>query len=131
MNTVPLRILGTGLFFLFTFFFGFWLSRTGRPYSTVLFTIHKLLALGAVVFLAISLYKVHQQTPLNPTQMLVSFLAAVCFVTTIITGGLLSIDKALPSAILKLHHMLPYLTLISTGIVLYLVFVRSNELLST
>jgi len=37
------------LVFLMTVAFGFWMSRSGRPYNALLFNIHKLAALGGVV----------------------------------------------------------------------------------
>jgi hypothetical protein len=42
-----------GLAFLLMLAFGLWLSRVGRPYNGLLFNIHKLLALGAVVVTAV------------------------------------------------------------------------------
>ena len=35
MSTTQLRIAGAGLFFVFIFLFGFWLSRSGKPYNLV------------------------------------------------------------------------------------------------
>jgi hypothetical protein len=49
MNTM-LKFIPTGIFFLLTVAFGLWLSRTGKPYNGVLFNIHKLIALGVVIF---------------------------------------------------------------------------------
>ena len=66
MSTTQLRIACTGLFFLLIFFFGFWLNRSGKPYNLFIFTIHKLIALGAVVFLTMTVYNVHQAAPLSP-----------------------------------------------------------------
>lgn len=40
------------MFFL-TIGSGIWLSNSGKPYNTVIFTIHKLIALTAVVFTVI------------------------------------------------------------------------------
>ena len=129
MNATQLRIVGAGLLFLFVFFFGFWLSRSGKPYNLVIFTIHKLVALGTVVFLALTVYKVHQVTPLSPTQISVIVITAVCFLAAILTGGLLSMDKTMPLIVHRLHQVTPYLTLLATSIILYLLLAKSSGML--
>lgn len=131
MSTIQLRIVGAGLFFLLIFFFGFWLSRSGKPYNLVIFTIHKLIVLGAVVFLATTIYKVHQASPLSPVHIIAIVITAVCFIATIITGGLLSIDKAMPLIVLRLHKITPYLTILSSSVILYLLLAKSSEILKT
>ncbi len=131
MNTTQLRIAGTGLFFLLLFLFGFWLNRSGKPYNLFVFTIHKLIALGAVVFLTMTVYNVHKAVPLSPTQISVIVITALCFVATIITGALLSIDKAMPLIVARLHQITPYMTLLSTSVTLYLLLVKSSEILNT
>ena len=120
MSTTQLKIVGAGVFFLFIFLFGFWLSRSGKPYNLAIFTLHKLVALGAIVFLGININKFHQATPLNPVQISVIALMAVCFVATIASGGLLSVEKAMPLIVRRLHQVAPYLTLLSTSATYYL-----------
>ena len=126
MNAIQLRIAGAGLLFLLIFGFGFWLSRSGKPYNQLIFTIHKLVALGAVVLLANTVYKVHQVAPLSPAQFSVMGLAAVCFLATILSGGLLSIDKTMPLVVHRLHQVTPYLTLLATSGFLYLLLAQSS-----
>lgn len=124
MNTM--RIVITAGLFLFIFAFGFWLSRAGKPYNTLLFTIHKLLALGAAIYLVISMYKIHQATPLAPAIWLIFGLSALCGVASFVTGALLSLNQAMPPFVLKLHQLAPYLTLLSTGALFYLLLARSS-----
>jgi hypothetical protein len=121
MNTMLLKILGTGLLFLFTFLTGFWLSRAGKPFGILLFTAHKLIALGALVFLAITIVRMHQASPLSPVALAFAGLAALCFLVTLISGGLMSIDQPLPAFLLKVHGVVPYLTLVSSAICLILI----------
>ncbi len=119
MNAILSRMITAGLLFLLTFIFGFWLSRSDKPYGVVIFTIHKLIALGAVIFLGITLYKEHQLSPLSPGQIAAALVMALCFLSTILTGGLLSIEKPVPAIVLIFHRVLPYLTVVSTAVVLY------------
>jgi hypothetical protein len=130
MSTTQLRIAGAGLLFLFIFLFGFWLSRSGKPYNQIIFTIHKLIALGAVVFLAVNIYKISQVAPLGGLQIAVIAITALCFVATFVTGALLSIDKVMPEFVLRLHQVTPYLTVLSTAALLFLLLAPGNEVSS-
>ncbi len=47
-------------------------------------------------------------------------LIVACFMVMLATGGLLSVDKAVPAIVHRLHQILPYLTAASVGITLYL-----------
>jgi hypothetical protein len=114
------KFILAGLFFLFILLSGYWLSRAGRPYSVILLTVHKLISLGAVVTLGITLYRVHQAAPLTPLAIAASTAALLFFLTLIATGGLLSAAKTLPGFVLKIHQVMPYLVILSTGASLYL-----------
>ncbi len=120
MNIPHLRMVVAGLCFVFIFIFGFWLSRFGKPYGFLVFTIHKLIALGVVAFLAVTIYKAQLIFPLSPLHITAIGITGLCFVLTIITGSLLSIDKAMPMIVRRLHQITPYLTVLSTAGSLYL-----------
>jgi hypothetical protein len=120
MGATELRIVGSGLFFLLIFLSGFWLSRTGKPYSTIIFTIHKLIGLAAGVFLVLTVYRIHQVAPLGPVEITAIVVTVLFFAGTVTAGGLLSIDRPMPAAILTLHQITPYLTVLSTAVTLYL-----------
>lgn len=122
MGVIPVSYLVSGLFFALIFIFGFWLSRSGKPYNGLLFNIHKLIALGALVYLTVTIYKVHQAQPLGSVQITASAVTAACFLVTILTGGLGSLEKAMPAILLKIHRVAPYMTLLSSAASLYLVF---------
>jgi hypothetical protein len=121
MSTNQLRVLGTGLFFLLILFSGYWLSRSGKPYSTIVFNIHKLVAVAAVVLLGITVYRIHRAGALSAIELLATIVTGLFFLGTMVTGGLLSIpiDKAMPAIVRKLHQVMPYLTVLSTAVTLY------------
>jgi len=127
MSTTQIRIASAGLFFLLIFLSGFWLSRAGKPYPVIVFTLHKLIALGAVVFVALTARSIHQVVPLGPGQWTAIAVAGLCFVATIVTGGLMSIEKPMPVAVSTLHHLIPYGTVLSTAAALYLLFAVSRQ----
>jgi hypothetical protein len=133
MSATLSKLVGTGLFFLLIFTFGFWLSRLGRPYHVLLFNIHKLIALAAVIFLGVTVNGFHRATPLGPAQIASVVVAVLVIVGLFATGALLSIDAtgglgnasaATRTALITAHRILPYLAVLSTGVGLYLLIRR-------
>jgi len=119
MNTTLSRVMVPGLFFLFIFVSGFWLSRSGKPYPMLLFTVHKLIALGTVIYLGINFYRNFQSAGFQPVQIAAIAAAGVCFIATILAGGLASIDPPLPGVFAAIHKVSPYLTVLSTAAAVY------------
>jgi hypothetical protein len=124
MGTTQLRIAGAGLFCLFILLSGFWLSRSGKPYNDIIFTVHKLIALAAVVLFVIALYRINRVAALSAVELAAGIVTGVFFLGLFATGGLLSIDRPMPEIVLKLHHVIPYLAVLSTAGTLYLVLTR-------
>lgn len=120
MNILHFRFVSAGLFFLLILPLGLWLSHSGKPYNLTLFNFHKLIGFGLFVFLAINVYRVNQTAPLNALQLTACLLAALFFIATIVTGGLVSLPKAMPGIVSLSHRLLPYLTVLSTAISIYL-----------
>jgi hypothetical protein len=118
------KFLFTGLFFVFILLSGFWLSRTGKPINTAILTIHKLISLGAGIFLGITIYRIHQVTPLSPFEMAAVALTLLFFIAMVATGGMLSTAKSMPGVFHKIHQLMPYLVIISAFASIYLVQVR-------
>jgi hypothetical protein len=117
MNADILQAIGAVVFFLVIFISGFSLSRSGKPYSGIVFTLHKLIALAFVVAIAFTLYRT---ASLGAGEIIAAAAAGVFFLGLFITGGLVSIDKQMPQILLRLHHLLPYLAVLSTAAAWYL-----------
>jgi hypothetical protein len=124
MSNVQSRAVAAGLFFLFIFLSGLWLSHSGRPLNVIILTIHKLVSLAAIAFLVITLSQINRVAPLGATELTVSILTGVFFLGTIATGGLLSTGKPMPAVVLTMHQVIPILTLLSTTATLFLVLSR-------
>ncbi len=121
MEPGRLEVIGAGLFFFLIYLTGFGLRRSGKPYGVILFNIHKLLGLAAVVFLAIIAYHFQQVAPLDSLEIIASAVTFFLFAVTITSGGLLNIERPMPALVLAIHKLLPYLTTLSTAITLYLI----------
>jgi uncharacterized integral membrane protein len=123
MNTT-VRAIVAGLFFLFIFLSGIWLSRTGRPLNVGISTVHKLISLAAGIFLLVIITQRSRLVPLSLTKWIAIVFNGLCFLGAVVSGGLLSSDKPMPVAVLRVHQIVPVLTLLSSGATLYLLLVR-------
>ena len=119
MNTTLIAIVA-GLSFLLIFLSGIWLSRTGRPLNAGISTLHKLISLAAGVFVLVTTYQRNGVVPLDATEWTAIVVTGLCFAGTVASGGLLSSDKPMPAAVLRVHQIVPVLTALATGVTLYL-----------
>jgi hypothetical protein len=119
MNLLPNKIISICIVCGLIFLSGFWLSHKSKPYPLLFFTLHKLLAMGLLIYLGVLTNQLRQVGPFTPMQLGLLVLSGVVFLLTIVSGGLVSIEKALPPIIRILHHGLPYLTVISTAAYLF------------
>jgi hypothetical protein len=120
MNASQLRIVISGVLYLLIFGSGFWLTRSGRPYSTIVVTIHKLISVGAFIFLAVSLYRINRGVPLSGAVIATGIVTGLFFLGTIATGAMLTAEPPMPDVVLWLHRIAPFLTVAATAVTLYL-----------
>ena len=129
------EVLITILFFVFVFLFGYILSRTGKPYNSLIFNFHKLIGLAMGVFLIFTVYQIHQTGHFGPIQILSLVITVGIFVILVAAGGLLSIEaggdlKSISPAALAVisgvHKVLPYVAVLTTAGTLYLLFSLEN-----
>jgi hypothetical protein len=116
-----------GLFFAFILLSGVWLSRTGRPLNVLILTIHKLISLAGVVYLGISVYRIHQTAGFSPLEISAVVVTLLLFIGLFASGGILSAAKTVPALVLKIHQVMPYLVILSTSASLYLLLVQSSQ----
>lgn len=119
MSPLMQKIVISAAFFLFLFVTGFWTSKSGKPVNQVKMNIHKFIALGAAIFVGISLFRLRPASEWTALETGAVIASAVIAVAAIITGGLSSLARPLPAASI-IHKVTPYLALLSTAAVLYL-----------
>jgi hypothetical protein len=126
MNTNQVRAISMGAGFLIMILSGFWLSRTGKPYGTLIFTIHKLIGVGIGILLFMTVRQMHQTVPLSPVEIAAVAVTGLFFVASVTTGSLLSIpvSKPMPGFVSMLNKILPYFSVLSTAVTLYLLLNR-------
>jgi hypothetical protein len=123
VNTT-VRAVVMGLFFLFIFLSGIWLSRTGRPLNVGISTLHKLISLAAGIYLLATIRQQSRMVPLSATEWIAIVVTGLCFLGTVASGGFLSSDKPMPVAVLRVHQIMPVLVVLSSAATLYLVLGR-------
>ncbi len=115
MNTLSNKLVISGLVLVFTLLTGFLLSRLGRPYNGLVFNVHKLIALAAVIYLGISINQVRGSIPVNAAVWGLVGLAGLFFLSLFVSGAILSIGKPadVVAVMRTIHRVIPYLAVIS------------------
>jgi len=126
MNTNQARVISLGVGFLIMILSGFWLSRTGKPYGMLVFAIHKLIGVGQGILLFATVRQMHQTASLSPDEIAAVAATGLFFVAAVTTGSLLSIpvSKPMPDFVSTLNKILPYVTVLSAAVTLYLLLRR-------
>ena len=128
MNYINLIIL-PGFLFLVIIGFGIWTSRSGKPYNNLLFNIHKLIALGAVILTGIRIFRLDPFNTFPTLAILLIALAVLCTIGMFATGAVMSIKDELPRAALVVHRLFPAAILVSLFIAFYLLISSQLEIL--
>lgn len=120
MSTTQVRVAGAGLLLVGILLSGLWVTRLGKPYSTLPFTVHKLAGLAVGVLLAVIVYQSYKVAPLGAAEITAVVVTVLCFIGTVVAGGYLSVAEEAPAVVLRLHQIIPVLTVLSTAGLLYL-----------
>lgn len=112
MENIYNKLILSGILLLLIIVFGFFVSGRGKPYNPFIFGIHKLLSVGLFVFLAINIVRLNQVSPLSPITTGICVIFGVFFFITMVTGGVISVEKEMPKIFSSLHKLLPYASMI-------------------
>jgi hypothetical protein len=115
MNPMASKLIVTGLLLLFTLLSGVWLSHSGRPYNTMIFTFHKLIALGVVIFTAVTVHQLRTNVDIQMFTIGAIVVTGLLFFSLFASGALLSIGKPDHGVILMIHRVAPLLAVIATA----------------
>jgi hypothetical protein len=121
MNAISSYLINAGIFFLLIFLSGYLLTHLGKPYNMLIITIHKLLGLAIGIYLGVSLYRINQMDEISTLGIGIIAITVVFFLAMVASGSLLSAERTFPNIIKLMHRSFPYLTVLSTGILIFLV----------
>jgi hypothetical protein len=94
------------LFFTLTVASGFWLLKSGKPYKSGVFNIHKLIALGASVLYLFTLNLIRTSEG-SGSNLITTFFILGCILVALLfgSGAMLSIGKPDHKAVLYAHRI--------------------------
>ncbi|MEW6516254.1 MAG: hypothetical protein AB1439_05030 [candidate division FCPU426 bacterium] len=95
---------------LLTILSGIWLSHSGRPLSTLIITLHKLLALGMAVLAVMAAAQWLRVGEKNLLTLLLLILAGLLVAIQFATGAFLSSGKPAFAAFRTIHQIATLLT---------------------
>lgn len=90
------------------------------PYSPVLYNVHKLLSLAAVIAAGIWAYILYRNTGGTNLQLAMMIAAGILFLILLITGGLLNQDLPYHNTLQTVHRILPIIAIAVTAFLYYL-----------
>jgi hypothetical protein len=99
------KFAAPAIVFLLTLASGVWLSRSGKPLNTAIFTVHKLIALGAVIATAIQTTNALKSAEARATPIAGLILIGLCVVALFASGALMSMNKPSYRALLTIHRI--------------------------
>jgi hypothetical protein len=108
-----------GIVFVLTLVSGVWLSRSGKPLNTGIFTVHKLIALGAVVATAIQTYHALKGGEIQAILSALIVLIGLSVVALFVTGALMSANKPAYNILLFIHKVSAVLALVAGAVTIY------------
>lgn len=122
--SIALKIISTELPFVLTIITGIWLSNSGKPLNTTIFTIHKLIALGSVIFIAMVIRNLLKNAEINNVILTLIIVAGFSVLALFVSCAFLSLGKPVNNIILTIHSVTPILTVITTAMTIYLLVSR-------
>ncbi|TFH17928.1 hypothetical protein E4H04_04235 [Candidatus Bathyarchaeota archaeon] len=123
MGVPSSQLVSMGSLFLVIFVSGLMLNRFGRPYNVLTMTFHKLISLATLYRLFETIYQTYMGAGFDYVGYALSALTGLCFIGSIITGGLVSIENQRTALIEKMHGVLPALTVVLAALTLFLISV--------
>ena len=120
MNMIKLLLL-PGFLFLIVVAFGLWVSKVGKPYNSLLFNIHKLIALGTVILTGIRIVKLDPLIAFPLSAILLIMLSVLGVVGMFTTGAIMSIKDEIPRGASLVHRIIPWVILLSVLAAVYLI----------
>jgi hypothetical protein len=122
--SITLRLIISGVLFVLSIASGIWLSNMGRPLNTVIFTVHKLIALAFAVFTGILVFNLLKTVQTEFIIVILVIFSGLFILSLFVSGGFLSIEKPVNKIILNIHRIMPVLSAVIVAVTFYLLLIR-------
>lgn len=83
----------TGILILLSIASGIWLSRKGRPLHAIIFGVHKIISLAAIVWIAIVLFRYFKETGFQLSENSIPLVLGASALFALLSGVFLSFEK--------------------------------------
>lgn len=105
MSQITMRPVGLAVAALVVVVTGVILTGSGRPFSSTLLNLHKLVDLAAVVALGASVYRTAESASLSNLEWAGIALAGILVIGTFATGGMVSARESSPAWVVWGHRV--------------------------
>ncbi len=120
MTSFETSLIIIGIIFLFIIVTGIWLKRKEPPYPSSIVNIHKLLALGTIIFLIITVYPIQKEKGIYTIDWLYIIITLISIIAAFVTGSMLTRYNPPAKKFMKWLHSLSWvLILVFSGIIVY------------
>jgi len=114
------ELIISALLLLFCILSGIWLSLIGRPLNRLVFSIHKVTAVAAVVIAVITVVNLPEDILIfRPVRTMLLF-TGISLLAAFVSGSLLSFDRFVNNILKTVHKLSPYLIVSFSIVTLYL-----------
>ena len=113
-------MIASGIVFLLTIGSGIWLSKLGKPYNSLIFNLHKFIALGFIIYNFVIVKNLFKSIDVNGIMWLLIIVSMVSALTLIATGGILSIKDEIKDSWILVHKIASVILLVSSATWFYL-----------
>ena len=120
MSAIQLRAIGLILCAAVVFGTGGWLTSAGRPYGVALQTVHKLVALAAVIVIAVTVYDPMRVGAVSAGESIVIWVAGLLVIASFASGAVVSASDSAPFWVLRLHRVAPWFAGVLAAVGVYI-----------
>ena len=120
MSAIQLRAIGLILCAVVVFGTGGWLTSAGRPYGVALQTVHKLVALAAVIIIAVTVYEPMRIGAVSTGESIVIWVAGLLVIASFASGAVVSASDSAPFWVLRLHRVVPWFAGVLAAVGVYI-----------
>ena len=106
--SITLKISGIAILFILMIFSGIWVAKSGKPYDSTWFNIHKIVSLIAVVLAGIQAYSLYKAGAHPQVVFVLMIITALLFLILLVSGGIMNTD-------IFVHQLLQLVHRISSG----------------
>lgn len=120
MNTLTSKLVLSAVGFGLTLLSGVLLSSLGRPLNSLVFALHKLIAVGTLILVGLNIFNLIRAVDVRAFYLVVIVLTGLLFLALVVSGALLSFERPLPLVALRVHQVVPALALAAAALSLAL-----------